>query len=159
MKKKLILLVMLLITAFAVAQPPKDYDKVKDHHREKNDKINALAVAYITEQLDMSSKEAQEFWPVYNRIKGEYHGFEKEKRTILRKLEGEFDTLEEPMAQDYVNQLIALEEKINNSSLEMHHNELIAIIGAKRFLQLKKAEMDFRRKMIKEFKERRIKRE
>ncbi len=30
------------------------------------DKIKALKIAFITEKLNLSEKEAQQFWPIYN---------------------------------------------------------------------------------------------
>jgi hypothetical protein len=154
MKNTITILIMLVIATLAIAQPPRDGKVDEEHRGGMNDKIKALAVAHITEQLNMDSKEAQRFWPVYNKIKGEHKQLEREKRDLLKKLEGAFDNLGEAQAQEYVSQLVKLEEKIYNSSLEARHNELIEILGAKRYLQLKKAEMDFRSKMIKEFKKR-----
>jgi hypothetical protein len=162
MKNILILLVMLAVSVISVGQPPGDPDlerreknKEAAKYKDKNDKIKALAIAYITEQLDMSSQEAEQFWPVYNRIKEDHRKLELKKRKILKELGDSFQNLQEAQAQDYVDQLIQLEEQLHESSLEMKHQELIDIIGARRFLMLKKAEMDFRRKMIREFKERR----
>lgn len=144
----------MLISAIAFAQPPKSGD-TDSQNKERNDKIKALSIAHITEQLDMSSKEAEEFWPVYNKIKDDHRALEKQKRAILKSLEDSFDTLSERQAQEYVDQLMKIEIQLNATTLEMKHKELIAIIGAKRFLKLKKAEMDFRRKMIREYKDRR----
>ena len=33
--------------------------------RDKKEKVKALKVAYITEQLDLTTEEAQKFWPIY----------------------------------------------------------------------------------------------
>ncbi len=159
MKNTITVLIMLLIAAVAIAQPPSNGEQDRSQRDEMNDKIKALSIAHITEELNMTETEAQRFWPVYNQIKAEHRLLEKEKRTLLKKLEGEFDSLKEAQAQDYVAQLIKLEDKIYATSLEVRHKELTDIIGAKKFLQLKKAEMDFRRKMIKEYKKRRLKQE
>jgi hypothetical protein len=153
MRKLLIFVTAILLGATAFAQPPNGGEP--DSKKDKNDKIRALSIAYITEELDMSSREAEEFWPVYNKIKEDHRALEMQKREILKSLGDSFDTLKEKQAQDYVNQLIQIEVQLNATSLEMKHQDLIDIIGAKRFLMLKKAEMDFRRKMIREYKERR----
>ncbi|MEB8347550.1 hypothetical protein OO010_15985, partial [Flavobacteriaceae bacterium KMM 6898] len=49
------LVLLLLITVVSFAQDRPDREKIK-----------ALKVAFITERLDLSSKEAQLFWPIYN---------------------------------------------------------------------------------------------
>ncbi len=47
------LLLFLTVASFAQDRPDRE-------------KIKALKVAFITERLDLSSKEAQLFWPIYN---------------------------------------------------------------------------------------------
>ena len=41
------------------------------YSQEKNERIEALKIAYITKQLQLSSEEAQKFWPVYNTYESE----------------------------------------------------------------------------------------
>jgi len=31
-----------------------------------NDRVKAYKIAYITDQLSLTEKEAQKFWPIYN---------------------------------------------------------------------------------------------
>ena len=53
-KKILIPVFALLLSVNLYAQKPN------------KEKVKALKVAHITEQLDLTAKEAQAFWPVYN---------------------------------------------------------------------------------------------
>lgn len=60
MKKLILLLAMFVSFSFiSVAQPPK------------GDRIKALKTAYITQELNLTSAEAEKFWPVYNEYFGE----------------------------------------------------------------------------------------
>jgi len=34
--------------------------------RNRHEQIQAMKIAYITERLDLSSEEAEKFWPIYN---------------------------------------------------------------------------------------------
>jgi len=147
--KNLILIGVLIFSLGGVMA--QETDKDKDSRR---DKIKALAVAHITEQLELTTQEAEKFWPVYNRIKDKHRELEKEKRKLIDELKGNFESLTEAKAQEYVDQMVRLEQQINESRTDYNHEEIVAIIGAKRFLKLNKAEHDFRRKMIKEYKER-----
>ncbi|MEP2238753.1 MAG: hypothetical protein ABJI22_10375, partial [Maribacter sp.] len=52
---KLIIIICLCATSFSFAQKKQDWEK-----------INTLKVAFITEKLSLNTKEAQDFWPVYN---------------------------------------------------------------------------------------------
>ena len=49
-----IVLVLLSFTAFSQG------------FKGKKDKVKALKVAYITEELNLTTEEAQRFWPIYN---------------------------------------------------------------------------------------------
>jgi hypothetical protein len=59
--RKILLIIFLCISSayFCNAQ-------VKD-----SDDINTVKIAYITNQLNLTPTEAQQFWPIYNRYFGE----------------------------------------------------------------------------------------
>lgn len=153
-----LMLTLILLCSFMVsAQGSDDKDGRKRRNKEMRDKIKALSIAHITKELDLTTKEAQKFWPLYNSVKDERDRLEKVKKELIKKMEGEFETMSEKQAVSYVDQMVSLDQKISATNLDYKHDEIIEVIGAKRFLQLKKAEMDFRRKMIREYKERRRK--
>ena len=53
------------VAAFAVAQDD-DGDDQKNGGR-----VYALMVAYLTKELNLSTEEAQKFWPIYNEYRAE----------------------------------------------------------------------------------------
>lgn len=56
MKEKFLLIsFLLLLNFFCMAQPNRNSSKTE-----------AIRIAYITRQLNLTSPEAQKFWPVYN---------------------------------------------------------------------------------------------
>ncbi|GAB2837123.1 hypothetical protein [Ferruginibacter profundus] len=64
MKKILFFLIVALIGVNTVnAQTPQDPDATK-----KQEKLQALYVAFITNKLQLSEAEAQAFWPVHNEF-------------------------------------------------------------------------------------------
>lgn len=48
--------------------------------REPGAKIEALKIAFYTKKLDLSSEEAQKFWPVYNKYAEELKKVRKDAR-------------------------------------------------------------------------------
>jgi hypothetical protein len=44
------------------------------------DKIKAAQIAYMTQKLDLTSDEAQKFWPVYNQYSKEVEALVKERQ-------------------------------------------------------------------------------
>jgi polyhydroxyalkanoate synthesis regulator phasin len=150
----IIITLVLLCSLVVKAQNPDNRVNYKDRNNEMRDKIKALAIAHITKALDLSTEEAQRFWPLYNEVKNERAKLEKVKKQLIRKLESEFDNMTEKQASSYVDQMVALDKRIGGTNLDYKHDDIIKVIGAKRFLKLKKAEMDFRRKMIREYRDR-----
>lgn len=67
MKKYILLFSLLLASTLAVhAQDDQPGDDAK-----KQERIKALYVAYITQQLQLNPDEAQKFWPVHAQLESE----------------------------------------------------------------------------------------
>ena len=60
----MLLVVMLLAGTEGFAQQPQGAQSQRD-------KIEALRIAFISQQLNLSPDEAQRFWPVYNQYRSE----------------------------------------------------------------------------------------
>jgi len=53
-------------------------------------RLEALKIAYLTKKLDLTTEEAQRFWPVYNKYTEEIHNIRREqKEKNLPELEAE----------------------------------------------------------------------
>ena len=65
MKKHLLILILFITGTLSAAKAQDDQpgDDVK-----KQEKIKALYVAYITQQLNLNPEEAQKFWPVHTQF-------------------------------------------------------------------------------------------
>ena len=66
MKKFLLIATILLGGFFAQAQEGQPVDE-----NQRQEKIQALYVAYITQQLQLTPEEAQKFWPVHTQFTAE----------------------------------------------------------------------------------------
>ena len=64
MKKLYFILALIIATSFAKAQDEQASVK-------KQQDIEALKVAFISKELDLTPDEAQKFWPVYNQYSKE----------------------------------------------------------------------------------------
>lgn len=142
MKKKITLSVLLLFTTLSFSQDFK----------EKREKIKALKVAYITEQLELTTDEAQKFWPIYNA--NEEKQFElrhKKMRSIINKFEnGGLEKLSDKEATSLIDQVESIEDELHDYK-KKYIRELKTVISAKKIIKLKKAEDEFNRKLMKQF--------
>jgi len=147
MKTKIIYpIVFLLISTLSFSQGFK----------EKKEKVKALKVAYITEQLDLTKEEAQKFWPIYNAFDDKQAELRHEKmRAILDRFEpGNVDKLSEKDASTLLTQMEVVEESLFTLRKKFI-KDLQGVLSAKKIVKLKKAEEDFNRTLLKQMKERR----
>lgn len=124
--------------------------KAQENHRER---IMAYKTAHITQQLDLSVKEAEKFWPVYNAYDKEMFSLKvlkvkNEKNRIKEK--GGMDALNDKEANDFLAVMIQNEKDIIKTK-ERLYKDLSKILPSKKLLKLYKAEMDFNKKLLSEY--------
>jgi predicted nucleic acid-binding protein len=120
-----------------------------DEHR---DKIRALKIALITEKLDLSSSEAEKFWPIYNTFESDQE--QLRENTHDKRNDINFESLTESDAQKLLDEMEALGKK----RYDLYNRfilDLKQVIPSKKIILLKKVEEEFKRKMLEEFKKRR----
>ena len=124
--------------------------------KEKREKVKALKVAYITEQLELTTDEAQKFWPIYNAFDENQAELRHEKmRAILDRFKpGNVEKLSEKDASNSLIQMEKIEEDLFNLKKKFI-KDLQGVISAKKIIKLKKAEEDFNRELLKQMREKR----
>ena len=147
MKTKILFpIIFLLVTSLSFSQGFK----------EKREKVKALKVAYITEQLELTTDEAQKFWPIYNAFDENQSELRHEKmRAILDRFKpGNVEKLSEKDASNSLAQMEKIEEDLFNLKKKFI-KDLQGVISAKKIIKLKKAEEDFNRELLKQMREKR----
>ena len=125
MRYTILVVTMLLATASIMAQ-----DKGVE------DKLEARRVAYITNAIDLTSDEAQQFWPVYN-------DYRKEQKA-MRGNEGKDSSDKENMT---LSEMFSKEQ----SHLDLrkkYADKFQSIVGEKRTVKLLNSERRFKEGMI-----------
>jgi len=72
-----ILFLFTVICASAQTDPPVENQKMQN--------IEALKIAFISRQLELTPDEAQKFWPVYNQYSNEIHVVVKDDQDVLER--------------------------------------------------------------------------
>lgn len=141
--KKIIILFSLFLFVFTLqAQESKD----RLHHRER---IKAMKVAYITQELNMDAKLAEKFWPVYNQYECAKTDLHKKEHFESEHIENITEAEAEKMLTEFLN--IEKEEYIVKKEL---YANLKKIMSAREIIKLHKLEFDFNKKLIKEYRAR-----
>ena len=122
--------------------------------RSATDKIEVMEVAFLTEKLDLTVDEAQKFWPIFNDIKEERNNLIIKKKMLMKDMFDNFKGMTNDQAQEYVDDMFEIETALNESNFESRHRKIIKVIGPRRFFHLKIAENEFKRNLLKEYRNR-----
>jgi hypothetical protein len=147
MKKALVISILFLSSLGISAQRQNNFEKIK-----------ALKTAYITDKVGLTSKEAEVFWPVYNKFERELYQLKvKSRRKLMQEIKSKggvnqlTETEADILLQRYkkLNENIFLKEQEKIRALEK-------VLDAKKLLKLYRAEETFKKELLNKLKQRRI---
>lgn len=122
------------------------------------DKIKTLKIAYLTEKLNLTSKEAQTFWPIYNDYQEEKQKLRnKGSVKIISKIK-DADNVSEKDAAQLLDKVILYEVE-ENKIFENFIAKITKVISSKKTLVLLRSEEDFKRQLIRQYHEKNKKNE
>ncbi|HSP41080.1 MAG TPA: hypothetical protein VLN46_06565 [Gillisia sp.] len=139
--KNILIVIVIFLSALTSLQAQD-----KNSHREK---IKAMKVAFITQELNMSSQTAQKFWPVYNK-------YEMDKRSLHKRENVDWDnigTISDSKAEEMLKEYLAIEREEYIIKKQLF-SDLGKILSTKEIVLLHKLEADFNKKMIQEYRNR-----
>ncbi len=114
------------------------------------EKVRSLKIAYITQELELTAKEAEKFWPVYNEYDRKIRGLERNERmkvrTIIKESNG-YKNLTDNQADEILNRIYKIERQIFDTKKEMDQ-KLSKVISKKKILRLKHIEREFVRNLM-----------
>ena len=119
----------------------------------QKEKIKLLKISYLTEQLDLTSSEAEKFWPVYNEHSKNILDFMAKKSDAIKKelrVVKEIDSIDEKKALTLFNLTQYLERK-KFEERENYIKKLKTILPIKKILKLQIAEKEFGRKLMRKY--------
>lgn len=122
--------------------------------KEKRAQIKALKVSYINSELNLTTSEAEKFWPIYNEYEDNQFQIRHKKNKVYKNL----------LTDDYLNKITEKEASILLSEIENTDEEIFLIrkklktnlknvISSIKILKLKKAEDDFYKKLLQQYKD------
>jgi hypothetical protein len=125
-----------------------------ERFKEKREQIKAMKVAFLTSELNLTPSEAEKFWPLYNTFDDKQFELrhQKMKGYFKRMQDDELDKLSEKEATVLLNQIEENEEDLFNLRKKFVIS-LRGIIPSAKIIKLKKAEEDFNRKLLQQYKD------
>jgi len=122
--------------------------------KEKREQIKAMKVAFLTTELNLTTNEAEKFWPIYNTFDDkQFELRHKNLKGSFRKMDDdELDKLSEKEATVLLNQIESNEEESFQLRKKFTSN-LKDVLPAVKIIKLKKAEEKFSRKLLQQYRD------
>ena len=132
--------IIYIITALLFAIPLSSQDHDRGHVEER---LESKRIAYITSAIELSSEEAQNFWPVYNDYRKEQKALRGRFRPDSEKADGSNKKVERSLSEllSYEQDHLDLKKKYSENFKQ--------IIGEKRTVKLLQSERRFKEGLIK----------
>lgn len=117
------------------------------------ERIKAYKTAYITQELDLSSKEAEKFWPIYNQYDKKLFelkvGEVKKSKQLIKEAGGP-DALNDEEAQNVLSKMLSTEKEASIAREKMY-TKLSKVLTPQKLLKLYNVENNFNRKLLMEY--------
>ena len=139
MKKTIVtvLILMMLPAIRSVAQNPN------------LEKLKTYKIAFFTKRLDLSSQEAEKFWPVYNDYQNQKNKIQSERISIIKDFNQNESTLNDKQLTDIGEKIIAA--TVEESSIAVSfHSKLKGVLPPAKVIKFYQAEAQFKAHLINE---------
>jgi Spy/CpxP family protein refolding chaperone len=122
--------------------------------KEKKEQIKALKVAFFTTELDLTTSEAERFWPVYNTYDDkQFEIRHKKMKAFMYRMDNDaLDKMSEKEASTLLSLLSNSEEDLFLLRKKLN-NDLKEILPSVKIIKLKKAEDNFNRKLLHQYRD------
>jgi hypothetical protein len=145
---KKILLILFLSTGLSLLAQQTD-----DNEETKHEQIEALKIAFITEKLALTSKEAELFWPIYNKFEQDIKTGRRKQRELTKAFKLKAKPTEQE-ADKYINEQLLLKQ-IEIDALKKYIPEFKKVLPTAKVAKLLSIEQEFKIQLLKKIKDKR----
>jgi len=132
-----------LIAIMAIAIVSTSFAQDGERGKRGKERIESLRVAFLTEQLDLSPEESQNFWPIYREMTSKIKAVQKNGR----KRKGEIANLTDKEAEALIFSHFETEEKVLALKKE-YFKKLRTAIPLRKIAMLQPLEKRFKQRLL-----------
>ena len=141
-KRNLLLIIILLFSIHSFAQSQME---------DKKEQIRALKVGFITNELALTTDEAAKFWPIYNAYDDKQFEIRHQKmKAFKQRMDADLEKMSEKEASALLAQMENTEDDLYQIRKKFISN-IKGILPSVKIIKLKKAEDDFNRKLLQQY--------
>ena len=129
-------------------------DGQRPERRPMREKVDAMKIGYLTNYLDLTSEEAKNFWPVYNKFQDELEQLRHDRKANLLNDQLDFASMSDAELEKMVDGEIAFHQ----SELDIqkkYHPQFKRILPMKKVAKLYRAEEEFKKRLLEMIREKR----
>ena len=116
---------------------------------EKMERFNAQRVAFFTERLRLTSKEAQVFWPVYNEYQDEKNRIIEERKELTRNLMQNQRSLSDKEIEELGDEYVESVKK-EAELLAVYHEKFKEILPIRKVMRIYSTETQFKNFLLRQ---------
>lgn len=114
----------------------------------KKEKVQQLKIAYFTKELDLTTEQAEKFWPIYNEMSDKVQQEKRNAKKAGRELNEGMSTMSEAEAKKKMNE--TLDARIKETEIQKEYLTKIGdAVGYKKAAKVVSLEIQFKRELLK----------
>jgi hypothetical protein len=139
--------------ALAVFFIPQAFAQNINQNKNPNlEKLNAYKIAFFTRRLNLTSQEAEKFWPVYNEFQDKRNAVQIERQKLNRNFNQNELTMTDKELTEAGDKQIALQVQEAGLAQE-YHKKFKEILSPSKVIKLYQAENQYRLQLLNELKD------
>lgn len=151
MKKILVIAASLFLLSSALYAQSGQGERM--NKGERKEKVEAMKIAYLTNQLDLTPTEAQQFWPVFNEYETKIQAIRQSRRKDKKEGSDNLDQLTDKEVEALIDSEVGFRQK-ELDVLKEYHAKFKAVLPIRKVAKLYRAQEDFKRELLKKIQER-----
>lgn len=122
-----------------------------DDNCKKKEQIKAQKVAFITDKLQLTVDEAQQFWPVYNELNKKTDEIDKQIKGIVQNFKKNKETLSNTEIESLSDKMMELEASCSKLDQD-YYLKFKKILPIRKIMELNQAERQFKHELLQQLK-------
>jgi len=142
--KKIIIFIILLTNYFLVKAQC-------DENCKRIEQIKSQKIAFITDKLQLTVEESQQFWPIYNEKVKKLDDIDKQQKAIIRNYKKNSETLTNKELETMSDKLMDLEASSTKIESD-YYQKYKTVLPINKIFKLYDVERQFKHELLKQLK-------